>query len=84
MKREASSEWSPTEDDRRDFSSITQTLQHAGNAMIRGLEANKKDLGGLSEEQLSAQFREEIIRSAQEMSEEEWQRMCEARAKVKK
>lgn len=83
MKREASPEWSPTEDDRRDFAAITNTLQHAGNAMIRGLEANKKDLGGLTEEQLQAQFNAELINSAQTMSDEDWQRMCEARAKTK-
>ncbi len=84
MKREASPEWSPTEDDRRDFAAITNTLQHAGNAMIRGLEANKKDLGGLTEEQLTAQFRAELIKSAQEMSDTEWQAMLDARAKAHK
>ncbi len=83
MKREASPEWSPTEDDRRDFAAITNTLQHAGNAMIRGLEANKKDLGGLTEEQLQAQFNAELINSAQTLSDEEWNRMCEARMKAK-
>ncbi len=62
---------------------VLNTLQHAGNAMIRGLEANKKDLGGLTEEQLTAQFRAELIKSAQEMSDEEWNRMCEARMKAK-
>ena len=84
MKREASPEWSPTEDDRRDFAAITNTLQHAGNAMIRGLEANKKDLGALTEEQLEAQFREELIRAAQSMSDEDWNRMLEARARAKR
>jgi hypothetical protein len=84
MKREVSAEWSPTEDDRRDFAAITNTLQHAGNAMIRGLEANKKDLGGLTEEQLQAQFNAELINSAQTMSEEEWNRLLAAREKAKK
>lgn len=84
MKREVSPEWSPTEDDRRDFAAITNTLQHAGNAMIRGLEANKKDLGGLTEEQLTAQFNAEIVNSAQTMTDEEWARMCEARKKAGK
>ena len=83
MKKAASPEWSPTEDDRRDFAAITTTLQHCGNAMIRGLEANKKDLGGLTEEQLVAQFNAELVNSAQTMSDEEWNRMCEARMKAK-
>lgn len=83
MKREVSPEWTPTEDDRRDFASITQTLQHAGNAMIRGLEANKKDLGSLTEEQLQAQFNAELVNSAQTMSDEDWNRMVEARMKAK-
>ena len=82
MKREASPEWTPNEDDRRDFAAITNTLQHAGNAMIRGLDANKKDLGGLTDEQLTAQFKAEIINSAQTMSDEDWQRMKEARLKA--
>ncbi len=84
MKKDASDVWVPNEDDRRDFAAITNTLQHAGNAMIRGLEANKKDLGGLTEEQLVAQFNAELINSAQTMSDEEWDRMVEARRKAGK
>lgn len=82
MKRESSETWTPTEDDRRDFAAITNTLQHAGNAMIRGLEANKKDLGGLTEEQLRAQYLSEIISAAQTMPDEDWNRMVEARKKA--
>lgn len=82
LKKEASPEWTPNEDDRRDFAAITQTLQHAGNALIRGLEANKKDLGGLTEAQLEAQFRAELIKSAQEMSDEDWNMMVDARRKA--
>ena len=83
LKKSVSPEWSPTEDDRRDFAAITNTLQLAGNAMIRGLEANKKDLGGLTEEQLQAQFNAELVNSAQTMSDEEWNRMVEARMKAR-
>lgn len=83
-KKEASDQWTPDEDFRRDFSAITNTLQHAGNAMTRALEGNKKNLGALTEDQLQAQFNAEIINSAQSMSDEDWQRMCEARAKARK
>lgn len=82
MKKDASEVWVPNEDDRRDFAAITNTLQHAGNAMIRGLEANKKDLGGLTEEQLTAQFQAEIISMAQTVSDEDWNKMVEARRKA--
>lgn len=82
LKREASEMWSPTEDDRRDFAAITNTLQHAGNAMTRALEGNKKNTDGLSEAQLEAQFNAEIIRSAQTMTDEEWARMVLAREKA--
>lgn len=82
MKREAAPDWTPDEDFRRDFAAITNTLQHAGNAMTRALESNKKDKDGLSEEQLQAQFNAEIIRSAQTMTDEEWAAMCAARAKA--
>lgn len=84
MKKEASEQWTPDEDWRRDFASVTNTLQHAGNAMIRAGEANKKNLGGLTEEQLQAQFDAEIITSAQNISDEDWNRMVEARMKAKR
>ena len=81
LKMEASPEWSPDEDFRKDFAAITNTLQHAGNAMTRALEGNKKNTDGLSEEQLQAQFNAEIVRSAPNLSDEEWARMIAARAK---
>ncbi len=80
-KREASDTWSPDEDWRRDFASVTTTIQHAGNSLIRALEGNKKDLAGLSEAQLVAQLQAEIVAAAQTMSDEDWQKMLEARAK---
>lgn len=82
VKRAASDEWTPNEDDRRDLALITNSLQHAGNALIRGLEANKKDLGGLTEEQLQAQFNAELINSAQTMSDDDWNKMVDARRKA--
>jgi hypothetical protein len=82
LKMAASPEWTPDEDFRRDFAAITNTLQHAGNAMTRALEGNKKNTDGLSEAQLEAQFAAEIVRSAQSMTDEEWATMCEARAKA--
>lgn len=84
VKQAASPEFTMDEDARRDFAAITTTLQHAGNSLIRALEGNKKDLGALSEDQLEAQFRDEIVRAAQAMSDEDWQRMCAARAKAGK
>jgi hypothetical protein len=82
IKRAASPEWTPDEDFRRDFAAITNTLQHAGNAMIRGLEGNKKDMGGLTEAQLEAQFAAELIRNAQAIPDDQWQQMLAARAKA--
>jgi hypothetical protein len=84
MKREVSPEWVPDEDWRRDFASATNTLQHAGNSLIRALEGNKKNLGGLTEEQLVAQFNAEIVSSAATLTDEQWGRMCEARAKARR
>lgn len=81
MKREAASNWVPNEDDRRDFLSITQTLQHAGNAMSRAMEDNKKNLGGLTEEQLQAQLRAELVAIVQTLSDDEWNMLVEARMK---
>lgn len=84
IRKEASPEWTPDEDFRRDFAAITNTLQHAGNALRSALEANKKNLGGLTEDQLTAQFNAELINSAQTMTDEEWNRMCEARMKARR
>lgn len=83
-KRELSPDWTPDEDFRRDFAAITNTLQHAGNSLIRSLEGRKKDLGSLTEEQLTAQFQAEIVAAAGTLSDDEWARMCEARAKGKR
>lgn len=84
MKREAAPDWTPDEDFRRDFAAITNTLQHAGNSLIRALEGHKKDLGGLTEEQLTAQFNAEIVSSAHQLTDEQWAKMCEARAKQRR
>lgn len=82
IKKEASPEWTPDEDFRRDFAAITNTIQHAGNAMTRALEGNKKNTDGLSEEQLQAQMNAEVVRSAQTLTDDEWALMVAARAKA--
>lgn len=84
IAKEASSQWTPNDDWRRDFAAITNTLQHAGNAMTRALEGNKKNTDGLSEAQLEAQLKSELVRSAQTLDDEEWAIMCAARAKAGK
>jgi hypothetical protein len=83
-KVKASEEFTLNEDDRRDFAAITNAIQHAGNSLLRALEGNKSHLSGLTDEQLAAQFQEELVRSAHNMSDEEWQRMVEARAKARR
>lgn len=84
LKRDLSPEWSPDEDWRRDFASVTTTIQHAGNSLVRALEGNKKNLGGLSEEQLVAQLNAEIVAAAGTLTDEQWQQMQDARAKARK
>jgi hypothetical protein len=83
-KQEVAPDWIPDEDWRRDFASVTNTLQHAGNSLVRALEGNKKNLGGLTEDQLEAQFNAEIVNSAQSLTPEQWDRMCAARAKAQR
>jgi hypothetical protein len=83
-KLDAADDFTLDEDFRRDFAAITTTLQHAGNSLIRAMEGHKKDLGGLTEEQLTAQFNAEIISSAQSLSDEQWQKMLDARAKARR
>lgn len=82
-KTQAAENFTLTDDDRRDFASITQTIQHAGNSLVRALEGNKKNLGGLTTEQLAAQFRAEIVAAAQTLTDEEWACMLEARQKAR-
>lgn len=81
-KRDLHPEWVPDEDWRRDFASVTQALKQAGDSLIRALEGNKKDMGGLTEAQLEAQFNAEIVQSATQLTDEQWAKMCEARAKM--
>jgi hypothetical protein len=81
-KRKAAEEFTLTDDDRHDFTSITQTIRDCGVALVRALDASKKDLGGLTEDQLTAQFQAEMIKAAQELSDEDWAVMCAARAKA--
>lgn len=83
VKRKAADEFTLNDDDRRDFASITSTVRDCGVALVRALDANKKDLAGLSEDQLTAQFQAELVKAAQEMSDEDWARMVAARAKAR-
>jgi hypothetical protein len=82
-KRKAADEFTLNEDDRRDFQSITQTIRDCGVALVRALDANKKDLAGLSEDQLTVQFQAELVKAAQEISDDNWARMVAARAKAR-
>lgn len=82
VKREASEMWTPDEDWRRDFASVTTSIQHATNSLVRALESNKKNLGSLTEAQLEAQFNAEIVQSAGSLTDDQWARMREARAKA--
>jgi hypothetical protein len=82
-KRKAADEFTLNEDDRRDFQSITQTIRDCGVALVRALDANKKDLAGLSEDQLTDQFQAELVKAAQEISDDNWARMVAARAKAR-
>jgi hypothetical protein len=81
-KREASDEWTPDEDFRRDFAAVTVALQHGGNSLIRALESNKENLGGLTVAQLEAQYSFEIVKAATQLTDEQWDAMKTARAKA--
>ena len=80
-KVKAADEFTLDEDARRDFQSITHVIRDAGAALIKAVDGEKKNLGDLTEAQLEAQFRTEIVSAATSMSEEDWQKMCESRAK---
>ncbi len=81
QKQEASDEFTLDEDFRRDFAAVTTALQHAGNSLVRAMEANKQALGGLSEAQLEAQFNAEIVKAAASLTDAQWDAMVRARAK---
>jgi len=84
VKIKAADDFTLNEDDRRDFAAITNAIQHAGNSLLRALEGNKSHLSGLTDEQLQAQFQEELVRAASTMSDEDWNRMAEARQKARR
>jgi len=77
----ASDTFTLDEDIRRDFAMVTTALQHAGNAYVRALEANKQALGGLTDAQLEAQFNAELVKAATALTDEQWDAMVRARAK---
>jgi hypothetical protein len=79
--QDAAEDWTPNDEWRRDFATVTSVIKDCGAALQRALEGNEKTLGGMTTEQLEAQFNAEIIRSAQTLTEEQWQTMVAARAK---
>lgn len=81
-KVKAADEFTLDEDARRDFQSITHVIRDAGAALIKAVDGEKKNLGDLTEAQLEAQFRAEIVSAASSMSEDDWNKMCDARAKA--
>jgi hypothetical protein len=75
--------WIPDEDWRRDFASVTNTLQHAGNSLMRALEGNKKQNEGKTDEELMEQFVAQLLEVAPTLPEETWQALLIARSRKK-
>lgn len=75
--------WAPNDEWRKDYERVNQSLQQAGTILIRALEENKKKLGGLTTEQLEAQFRSELIRSAKSLTQTEWEALVRTRTGLK-
>ena len=80
-KKEAADDWQPDDSFRRDFEMVTQTLKQCGEMMIRSQEAFKKHLENMSDAQLAAQMREEIIRGAAGLTDEEFNLIVSARGR---
>lgn len=81
IKLQASPEWIPDDAYRQDFELVTRTLRDAGACLTKALEGNKKELGGLTEEQLLAQLKAEMTNIVRTLSQEEWQALVDARNK---
>ena len=64
--------WIPDEEWRKDFNNVNATIAQAGQSLIRALEGNKNNLGGVPTDQLEAQFKSEMIRAASNLSPEDW------------
>lgn len=82
--REASKEdrsWSPDDSWRSDFNTVTTTISQVGQALQRALEANQKRLGGMTIDQLEAQFKAEMMRAAGSFTVEDWQILDRIRMK---
>lgn len=82
-KSNAADGWIPDEDWRRDFATVTVTIKDAGNSLTRALENNKKDMSGMTEDQLAAQFKAEMMRAVETFSDEDWAYLNAAQAKLK-
>ncbi len=81
--KNASDSFTLDEDFRRDFAAVTTAVQHAGKCLIAATEANKKNLGGLTEEQVEAQFNSELVKAATTLTDEQWDTMQAARFRIK-
>lgn len=81
IMKAGSENWTLNEDFRRDFAAITMTIQHAGNSLVRAIEGNKKNLGGLTDAQLEAQLNSELVKAATTLTDEQWSMMVAIRAK---
>lgn len=80
-KKAVAEDWIPDEDWRRDFASVTTAIQHAGNSLMRANEGTKKNLNGMSEDELRAKLMVQLVENAAAIPEDMWQQMCAARAR---
>lgn len=81
QKRDVNPAWIPDEDFRRDMETVTRAVKECGIALERALEYTEKTLHGMTTDNLEAQFAAEILRSAQHIPDDMWQKMCDARSK---
>jgi hypothetical protein len=80
-KRKAAEDWVPDESFREDFEMVTRTLRDAGACLGKALEGEKKALGGMTEEQLLAQLKAEMLVIVRTLTDAEWQALVDARNK---
>lgn len=64
--------WQPDDAWRSDFNVVQNALAQAGRALQQALESTAKRLGGMTIEQLEAQFKAELTRVANKFTDDDW------------
>ena len=81
IAKEHGTTWVPDDLWRADFEKVASTIARMERAISGAQEANQKQLGGMTIEQLEAQFKAELLRAAAGFTKADWAALDKIRMK---